>query len=169
MKVAVFSDTHDHWPNIKKACRIAKKKNALLLVHCGDVCAPITLRQLAESWQGEIHYCFGNVDGDRFLMVTKTKDLPKIHHHGEVLGELNLADRRIAFQHYPELARALACSGKYDAVFYGHDHLKHTEFIKQADGRDVLLANPGNLCGIKAPPSFGIYDTQTNSIKIYDL
>ncbi len=160
MKIAIFSDTHDHWDNIKQACRLANEAGAELMIHCGDICAPITLGELRDNWQKEIHYCFGNVDGDRFLMIKNWGSDPLIHHYGEVLGELEKGGRRIAFQHYPQVARPLAESGRYDAVFYGHDHYRHQEQIG-----DTLLANPGNLCGIKAPPSFAVYETEDNTLR----
>ncbi len=164
MKIAVFSDTHDNFELIHTAIGRIKELNAELLIHCGDVCAPVTLGEIAEKWGKELHYCFGNVDGDRFLMHKLNADNPRIHHHGEELGFLEVGGRKIAFQHYPKIAHALAVSSEYDAVFYGHDHKKHAEYKGE-----TLLANPGNLCNIKHPPSFGIYETEDNSIEHFDL
>jgi hypothetical protein len=164
MKIAIFSDTHDNLENIKRALEIVKEDEIDILIHCGDICAPYTLLFLGENFKGEIHYCFGNVDGDRFLMLQETKDNPKIHHHGQVLGELEINKRKIAFQHYPQIARVLAKTQKYDAVFYGHDHKKHQEKIKK-----TLLVNPGNLCNIKYPPSFAIYHLKSNKIEFINL
>ena len=58
----------------------------------------------------------------------------------------------------------MAKTGNYDAVFHGHNHDKKTEMIE-----DTLLANPGELAGVKNPPSYGIYDTKTNTIEIFSL
>ncbi len=164
MKIVVFSDTHDHWEYIEVACKKANSLGAQIMIHCGDVCAPSTLGYLLEQWGKEIHYCFGNVDGDRFLMMQKFGNEPLIHHHGEALGEVELGGKKIAFQHYPEIARALASEEKYDAVFYGHDHKKNIEKVG-----DTILANPGNLANIKAPPSFAIYNTEDNMFTHYDI
>lgn len=164
MKIAIFSDTHDNWHYTKIACQRAREAECEVLIHCGDICAPVTLGYLKEQWGRPLHYCFGNVDGDRFLMLKNFVDDPLIYHHGEVKGEVELGGRVIAFQHYPEIARALATSGRYDAVFYGHDHQKHQEKVAA-----TLLANPGNLCGIKAPPSFGIYQTERGDFSHVDI
>lgn len=164
MKVAVFSDTHDNFQLIEKAIEKAKKEKAEVLIHCGDVCSPAALFHISDLWEGDIHYSFGNVDGDKFTMLQKGKEDPSIHFYSEDLGSLELGGKRIAFQHYPEISLRLAESGAYDAVFYGHDHKRYQEYIGE-----TLLANPGNLCGIKHPPSFGIYNTETNKIKHIDM
>ena len=164
MKIAVISDTHDNWPYMDKVCKYFDEQGIKTMLHCGDVCAPISLIHLAKEFKEDIHWVLGNVDGDPYLMVTKTKDLNNLHHYGAVVGEIELGERKIAMQHYPKLARGLAYTGDYDAVFYGHDHTKHQEVIGK-----TLLANPGNLCDIKEFASFGIYDTETNDIEIIDL
>lgn len=168
MKIAIISDTHDNWPYIDKVCEYFKNQNINTLLHCGDVCAPITLIHLAEEFPGEIHWVLGNVDGDPYLMVTKTADAKNLNHYGAVVGELELDGKKIALQHYPKLARGLAFTGDYTAVFYGHDHTQHKEYI-EVQGKRILLANPGNLCDIKNPASFGIYETKENSIEIISL
>lgn len=55
--------------------------------------------------------------------------------------------------HYPDLARQIALSGKYNLVCYGHDHLFHSESIG-----DCLLVNPGDLLGKDERPSFALVD-----------
>ena len=165
MKVAVISDTHDNWPNLKKTCSYFKKKEINILIHCGDLCAPATLRKcLAVEFEGQIHIIKGNVDGDQYLNYKRAMEFDNISLYHEEIGEFEIDGRKIAIQHYPKLARGLACTGDYNAVFYGHDHIKHQEKISE-----TLLANPGNLCDIKAPASFGIYDTKDNKIEIIDL
>lgn len=164
MKIAVISDTHDNWPFIDKVCNYFAKQDINTMLHCGDVCAPISLIHLAKEFKGDIHWVLGNVDGDPYLMLTKTKELNNLHHYGAVVGEIELGDRKICLQHYPKLARGLAHTEDYDTVFYGHDHIKYKETIGK-----TLLANPGNLCDIKEQASFGIYDTETNDIEIIGL
>lgn len=168
MKVAVISDTHDNWPNLDRACNALNGLGIRVLLHCGDVCAPLTLRRLAAAFQGRIHLVLGNVDGDPFLMVTRTTEFPHLHHHGAELGEIEIDGRKIALQHYPTLARGLALTGKYDAVFFGHDHTCRQEVL-EAGGRQVLLANPGLLGDMGKAPSLGLYETADNSFRILGL
>lgn len=165
MKVVILSDTHDSFANIDRAIEMAKGKGFEgHLIHCGDISAPVTLKHIMDSWNGDIHYCFGNVDGDKTSILKAHGGCSVVHSYGEVLGSLDIDGRSIAFQHFPEVAIRLAEGGAYDAVFYGHTHLKHREYIG-----DTLLANPGNLCAIKHPPSFAIYDTESNTLEHIDL
>ncbi len=169
MKIAIVSDTHDDFPRINAA--IARARELVtepVLIHCGDVCAPVTLGYIAEQWDGDVHYCLGNVDGDPFVMFQKHGDNPRIYHHGRVAGELDIGGRRIAFQHYPKLGHALACTGDYDAVFYGHNHKQQQETITHRSG-ETLLCNPGNLCNILHEPGFAVYDTGRNTVELFDI
>ena len=35
MKIAIISDTHNNWPNFKKAIEWIKKEKIKLILHCG--------------------------------------------------------------------------------------------------------------------------------------
>lgn len=72
--------------------------------------------------------------------------------------------KQIAVNHYPEIARPLAESGKYDAVFYGHDHISHMELIDKA-----LLLNPGEVMGRFGKSTFAWYDTEKGSGEIVEV
>ena len=75
--------------------------------------------------------------------------------------------RKIVFVHFPEIARKLAESGKYDFVFYGHTHKPWEEMI----GKCKML-NPGNVAGEIYPPTFAVWNTKDDSfklIRIHDL
>ncbi len=165
MKIAIISDSHDHWPALDRVCQYLTDQDIAPLIHCGDVCAPLTLGHLSDQYNGQIHLVLGNVDGDPFLMATRFGDRPNLQLHGAERAELELGGRTIALQHYPSLARALATTGAYDAVFYGHDHQHHQEHIA-ADGRSVLLANPGTLSAMGKPQTFMLYDTETNEVEL---
>jgi len=78
-----------------------------------------------------------------------------IHGH---LGEIVVENRKIALHHYPDVAKPLAESGSWDAVFSGHDHRKY-----QYRFGSTLWANPGEVMGRFGEPGFGVYDTQAHS------
>jgi uncharacterized protein len=63
--------------------------------------------------------------------------------------------------HYPEIAKKLAESGNYDAVFYGHTHRPWEETIGSC-----RLVNPGELAGQRYKPCFAIYDTETDKLEL---
>jgi predicted phosphodiesterase len=63
---------------------------------------------------------------DRWLLTRNANAAGNVTLHGE-LTELELGGRKIAVNHYPHIARRLAESRDYDAVFYGHDHTAYVE------------------------------------------
>ena len=168
MQIGIISDTHDNWPTLDRVCAYMVDEGIQTLIHCGDVCAPLTLGHLLDQYDGEVHLVLGNVDGDPFLMATRFTDRKNLHHYGAERAELTLAGRSLAVQHYPSLARGLAATGAYDAVFYGHDHQQHKERL-EVGGREVLLANPGTLSAMGKPQTFLIYDSETNDARLLEV
>jgi putative phosphoesterase len=152
MIVAVLSDIHD---NIWKLESVLKRTGqADALIFCGDFCAPFTLAQIAEGFLGPIHVVWGNNDGDKWLLTKHAALGNHITLHGD-LAEIDLEGCRIAVNHYPQIARPLAESGAYDAVFYGHDHRPHQERVG-----NTLLLNPGEVMGRFGNSTFAQYDTE---------
>ena len=159
MKIAIISDTHDNLPNLKKAIEWIKKEKIDTLIHCGDVCAPATLREILKVFPGKFFLVFGNVDGDHFR-VTKLsyESFPNLKVLGE-WGEVEIENKKIAFCHFPQFAKGLACTQNYDLVFYGHTHKPWEEKIDKC-----RLVNPGNLAGLYYKPTFAVYDTKTDEL-----
>ena len=160
MKFAIISDSHDNLPNIYKALDYIKKQGINTIIHCGDVCAPSVMKEIAEKFDGEIHLTYGNVDGDRELMEKLAADLDNIKIHGEV-GKIELGEKKIAWNHYPEEAKDIAKKNKYDLVFYGHTHRPWEEKIG-----NTLVLNPGTLAGLFAKATFAIYDTTKDKAQL---
>ena len=77
------------------------------------------------------------------------------------MAHLELGGRRVAVVHYPEFGEPLALSGKYDAVFSGHNHTAEAQMLGA-----TLWANPGEVMGRYGKPSFGLYDTERNAFEI---
>jgi putative phosphoesterase len=163
MKIAILSDSHDNIPNLKKAVSLIKQKKIKTVIHCGDICAAVTLKKAFLNFKGKIHIVFGNVDGDRFFSAKDSLIMPHIKFWGE-FGEIRAGKKKIAFTHSPKLARALAQTGKYDLVFYGHSHKPWEEKVGK-----TRLVNPGNIANIFYRPSFAIYDTKTNKLELVIL
>ena len=102
---------------------------------------------------------FGNVE-DRELTAQKAKDFSNVKHYGD-LGETEIGGKKIAFIHYPEKAKELAKSGKYDLVFYGHNHKPWEETIGHC-----RLVKPGTLAGLFNKATFAVYDTETDKLEL---
>ena len=164
MKIAIISDTHDRLENIEKFVTKAEREDVSEVIHCGDICSKEVLLYLSELWRGNIHYCYGNMDQDRLSLFDVANDNKNIFSYGEKIAILEFASRKIAFQHFPEIAQNLAEDDIFDAVFYGHTHLKDKRYLGK-----TLLANPGNLASIKHPATFAVYDTEKNDLDFYDL
>ncbi len=156
-RIAIFSDSHDQVWNLERALLQVRERGATALLHCGDLCAPFVVRQLAEGFAGPIHLVFGNNDGDGRLIQTVLSRYDHVTHHG-LYGELQFDQRKLAFIHYPEPALRIAQSAQFDLVCYGHDHNKHHEVIGACH-----LANSGELLGKDHPPTWGLYDTEAHT------
>ncbi len=161
MRVAVLSDTHDHLEHLRRALRLVQGCEVLLF--CGDLCAPFTLREMAAAFAGPVHTVLGNNDGDVLFMTRIAQQAGNVTLHGEY-AELEVAGRRIAMVHYPRLAEGLAALGDYDLVCYGHDHQARVEEVGT-----TLLLNPGEVMGWKGRSSCAVYDTATGKAEIVDL
>lgn len=161
MKIAIISDSHDNLANIKKAIDVLKKEKVKTILHCGDVCAPATLKEVLKDFNGKFHLVFGNVDGDHFRLTKISFGKPsKLKIFGE-LGEIKIGKKKIAFVHSPEFAKGLAATQKYDLVFYGHTHKPWVKIIGK-----TRLINPGNLAGLFYQATFAIYNTKTNKLEL---
>ena len=160
MKIAIISDTHDNVPNLEKALHWMNKNQIEQLIHCGDLCAPsILVSVLAPNFKRPIHMVFGNIE-DRNLTPEKAKDFSNVTHYGDQ-GKVEIDGKKIAFVHYPDEARELAESGKYDLVFYGHNHKPWEETVGQ-----TKLVNPGTLGGLFQKATFAVYDTETDNLEL---
>lgn len=161
MKIAVMSDIHDNVWNLEAALRGIQEAEAL--VCCGDLCSPFVVTLLGQGFAlRPIYIIFGNNDGDAFRITQNAARFPNIQIKAEFL-EAELGGRRIAAVHYNTIAAGLAASGRYDAVFFGHNH----RFEIRREGA-ALMVNPGTLMGWdpSAPEggrsitaTFAVYDT----------
>jgi putative phosphoesterase len=154
MKIAILSDSHDNIPNLRAAVARCNNNGVSLIIHCGDLISPFMLEELA-GFRGAVHLVYGNNVGDQHLISQAggTRH-PSISHHG-VLGAVEAGGRKIAFTHYPQLARGLVASGDFDVVCCGHNHRYQVE-----EHGKRLLVNPGELLGKDAQPTFCILDCE---------
>lgn len=160
MKIVVISDTHDNIANIDKMLAYAEKEKAEKIIHCGDVCAPLVMKYLANNFSGQINLVFGNIDSDRETMRKIEKQTSNLKIFGEI-GELTINNVKIGWVHYPDQAKKMAASGKYDLTFYGHTHRPWVEIIGK-----TKLANPGILGGLFQKPTFAVYETETDKLEL---
>ncbi len=173
MKVAIISDVHNNTTNLKKVLDYCAREYIEKIICCGDLASLETLDFLNDNFSGEIYFCFGNMDDSHL----KNHDFEKKYKNTRIFknyGETEILLRseapksyRIAFVHYPDKAKDLCETGKYDYVFYGHTHKPWTEKIN-----NCTMLNPGNVAGEIYPPTFAVWNTENNKfelIRIHDL
>lgn len=162
MRIAILSDIHDHIKNLGTV--LAQLTDVDVLICCGDLCSPFIIAQLGRDFTKPTHIVFGNNDGDLFRITQQASRFPQITLHGE-FAELSLGGKRIAVIHFPEIARSLAASDRYDLVCYGHNHT----FDVACDG-STLLVNPGEVFGgLSGGATYVVYDTVSGDATRHDI
>ncbi|NAT10153.1 hypothetical protein C4E22_01120 [ANME-1 cluster archaeon AG-394-G06] len=77
-----------------------------------------------------------------------------------------LAAKKLIMTHKPKIVGALAVSGAYDVVIYGHTH--KAEIEKKED--KALMINPGECCGrLTRRSTFAILDLEKDEAKIVQV
>lgn len=155
MRFAIVSDTHDNIGNFKKAIKWLNKENIELILHCGDICKQETIDEAVKNFKGEIKFVRGNADINLEELPEKMEIELGVNHSA------GLRARKIFFNHYPDIAKKMAESGKYDLVFYGHTHKPWVEQIGSCN-----LACPGEMAGQRFKPTFAVYNTKTDKLEL---
>ncbi len=147
-----MADIHGNMAYLGRAKEIINAEKLEIVIVCGDVQDSEVLQEL-DSWPQKVCLALGNADYSireklqRGLIWTENVEVSLDY------GELQIGGTRLAYCHYPKYAEKLAESGRYDVVFYGHNHKPWEEKI----GRTVLL-NPGEIQARDGKPTFAIYD-----------
>nr|MBF0222483.1 YfcE family phosphodiesterase [Desulfobulbaceae bacterium] len=159
MRIAVIADSHDNIVNLRAAVRYCNAYGVTTMIHCGDLISPFMLGVLA-GFGGAVHLVYGNNVGDQHLISQwcGTK-FPSLTHHGN-FGAIEAGGMKIAFTHYPEMARGIASQGSFHAVCCGHNHRYAVEQVG-----DTLLINPGELLGAECQPAFCILETSSKEVE----
>ncbi len=169
MKICILSDSHDHIALLDAAVAEAKGRGAEMVLHCGDLVAPSTLKCLGKHGL-PVHVIHGNNTGDLFTLgqlVNRPDNI--IEYHGMDAG-IELAGKRVFLVHYPHYARAMACTGDWDLVCCGHSHKVKIEELPNIRGGITPLVNPGTVGGVgKAPATYVMGDLETMTFDVYQL
>lgn len=173
MKIAIISDTHGNVANFRKVVGWLNKENIKLILHCGDIGNPESLKESLSGFDGEFFGILGNMDKDYKIEIADYQQLPKIRVF-EDFAEIEIQQKKIAIIHRPDKTKELAESGKYDLVFYGHTHrpcLSRRRSPEATEGgggknKECLIINPGELAGQFYKPCFAVYDTGTDNLEL---
>jgi putative phosphoesterase len=109
---------------------------------------------------------FGNNDGDILYLTQNLGQICEFAKNGHELI-IELGGKRIFVSHMPkeETIEAIADSGKFDIILSGHTHN-----VVNKKHNNVLILNPGELCGYLTNKStFAIIDTKTMKAEIIEV
>ncbi len=159
MLIGIISDTHDNMPLLHKAVAVLNERKVGHVIHAGDFTSPFTFRALKElscAFTG----IFGNNDGERVLLQKLS--------HGRIFTQpyvLELESRKIVIMHEHQVVDALADSGHFDLVVYGHTH--EPDIRKRGS---TLVVNPGELSGwLYGKSTFALTDLSALSAELIEL
>jgi len=135
--IGIMADSHDNKHGVLAATRLFRDRQIGLLLHAGDYIAPFNAGWMADIGVPMIGV-FGNNDGEKFGLQAKFSELGSIH---RAPHPFTYEGKRFLLLHEPDAVDALADSGHYDVIIYGHTH--------QVDIRadKTLVINPGETGG----------------------
>ncbi len=159
MLLGIIADTHDNLTMTRKAVELFNDRNVDYMIHAGDFTSPFTLKLFSEL---KCRYAavFGNNDGDKLLLQERSggsiKNQPLM---------LTLENKKIVVVHEHQAVNALADSGHFDVVIYGHTH---EPLVKKVN--TSLLINPGEVCGwLYGKPTAALLDLNKMEAEIIEL
>lgn len=165
MKIGIIGDTHDHLPRIQLAVDALVREEVDMVLHTGDYIAPFVIPVLSRI-PVRIVGVFGNNDGDRDLLMTRSREQQHIEMEG-YFADLRVEGERIALLHGHDRALLSACieDGRYDVVVHGHTH----QCLVYKEG-STLGINPGEICGyLTGKPTYAVYQTGEREARIIAL
>ena len=164
MKIGVISDTHDNVPAVEAAVETFESRGVETVVHCGDFIAPPVI----PFFEGlRLHGVLGNNDGELDGLGRTFRTQERATLHGR-FADLELGGARFAVLHGEDRAEveAIAESGEYDYVCYGHHHVAEVREV----GETTVL-NPGAHFPTVAEEhrSVAIVDTDADEVELVGI
>ncbi|MBN1783034.1 metallophosphoesterase [bacterium] len=153
MKIGILSDSHDNLPALVKAVSVFNDAGVSHVLHAGDLVAPFTAKPLKKLNMG-FTAVFGNNDGEILGLYHVFKD--QIFRAPHVV---HLNHKKILLLHEGDNLEALAISGKFDAIIYGHTH--EVDIRKDP----TLVINPGECGGwLSGRRTVAIWDMEKGQV-----
>jgi len=174
MLIAITSDIHNNEVNLAKVMHYCQENKIQTIICCGDLASRETLDFMNNNFSGNILYTFGNADYDDLRELAEQKKYRNTYLFKN-FGEAVIEKKNVAFVHFPDKAKSLARTGKYDFVFYGHTHkpwIVSAVSPEDTGSKNYTLLNPGTAAGEIYPPTFATWETETgkfNLIRVHDL
>jgi putative phosphoesterase len=160
MKIGIMADSHDNVPMIERACELFNDQGVAMVLHAGDYIAPFSLNPLNHILSCDYRGVFGNNDGER-LGLQKTAD-GRLHPSP---SEFAIGEWKVLVAHELLILEAVATSGTYRLVAYGHSHRPEIKHVGH-----TLVVNPGECGGwLSGRCTVAIARLDTLAVEIVDL
>ncbi len=165
MKIAIISDIHENAHNLILFLNDIKHRDVAQIICLGDLINAGIARILALQ-AIPVTTVWGNNDGERVAITALSlEEKSNLTVGFDTFDILEFGGRKIFITHYTMLAKPMAQSGEFDAVFYGHDHKKNIDHVDTC-----LVVNPGELAATRSgSATYALYDTLTNTADIMTL
>ncbi len=157
MKIAIISDIHDNYINLKKCLSWCQKNKIEEIICCGDVANDETIVMISENFKGIIYLVKGNMDYFDEARLGNFKNI--IYYHK--IGRVRIDKLWIGLCHEPYLLDKVLEKGNCDIVFYGHTHRPWEE-----EKLGVRFVNPGTLAGMFQKGTFATFDTENGEMEL---
>jgi len=141
MKIGIMADSHDNMHKVAQAVEIFNKRGVEKVLHAGDIVAPFVSIPL-KKLNCDVVAVYGNNDGEKLYLKEMFEKINAVGRIAEPPVTLELAGKRIYLTHWPHQLDALARSGDFDLIVYGHTHDLD---IRRVGG--TLIVNPGETGG----------------------
>ena len=165
MRIAIISDIHENFHNLIRSLEEMEKHGVEQILCLGDL-MNAGIAKILVHHHLPTYMIWGNNDGEKVDIVKAS-----YREGSQLTVSLNTYDfvefdrRKIFITHYDDLAIPMAESGRYDAVFYGHNHLVKSEYVGK-----TYVVNPGELSAQKTgKATMAIYDTAEHSVELITL
>jgi len=163
VKVGILSDSHDHLTNLRKAVEAFNDEGVTQVLHAGDFIAPFVANEL-QKLRCPLLGVFGNNDGERLGLQARFKGFGAEVKVQPAFVELDR--KRFVLIHEHELVEALARSGEFDVVVYGHTHQVDIRLTENG----CLIVNPGETCGwLTGKATVVVLDTERMEARLLEL
>jgi len=159
--IGIMSDSHDHMGMIRRAVALFSSAGVELVLHAGDFISPLTFDCMKDV-RVPFHGVYGNNDGEALFLQQRYAAIGTLHPR---FYKDTIAGLRFVVTHADDIVDALAHSGDFDVVVYGHTHRID---VRRVGATDVI--NPGEVCGYcTGRATVALYDTAARTTAILDL
>lgn len=161
MRIIVFSDSHNHDANMRKALELNRNRFDLC-IHLGDGCREFEF--LSEKYP-DIPFVTVNGNGEDYFGSKRVNETV-----------LDLDGKRILITHGHKYnvkfgttnLEYSAVEKECDIVLYGHTHIPDNRYIPDIMGRSLYIFNPGSISRppLGYRPGFGVIEITGSGVSL---